>query len=88
MQNDICLAILLSIPIALASCATGGEHAREERLYRTVDWENRYRDYTFRCRQAGGHMLIRSVSRVARAGLPRRNDRYRCSLSIGPIPRD
>ena len=88
MQTLSKFAIALSVSAALTSCVAISEQTREEQQYRSVDWEHRYRDYRRRCQQAGGHMLIRSVSRIARAGLPRRSDRYRCSLGVGPVPRD
>lgn len=88
MQSFSKFAIVLSLYAALTSCVAISEQVREEQQYRSVDWEHRYREYTQRCRQAGGHMLIRGVSRIARAGLPRPSNRYRCSLGVGPVPRD
>ena len=78
----------LALAATLTGCGSANEFTRDEQRYDRVDWENRYRAYAYRCREAGGHMLIRAVSRIARHGLPRRTAGYRCSLSVGPVPRD
>ncbi|MEM7502482.1 MAG: hypothetical protein AAF417_10590 [Pseudomonadota bacterium] len=88
MQTWKTTVTTLALAATLLACGSRTELTRDEQRYDRVDWENRYRAYASRCRQAGGHMLIRAVSRIARHDLPRRSDGYRCSLSVGPVPRD
>lgn len=74
----------LIVVTALMACACTplSQQQLEAREYRNFDWESRYADYAYRCRLAGGRVLVQASSGTSRSGVPARSDYYQCTRSM------
>ena len=76
--NEMTVLLAAMAVLGTAGCQTLPQERLDQRDYRRVDFEERYRAARRRCLARGGTLYIAASRSVDRKGIPARGDRYVC----------